>query len=150
MEVTAYCKCGKCNSYTRGSWKFLKLDRWNRYVSAGPDKGQRYTGLTANGSRLRQPHPGLFSLDSLKHPWMIPLRTLAFPWVGVSQKGAIAADTNYYPFGTLMYVPGYGWGEVVDRGGDIKGPERIDIYLRSHRRTLEWGRQRVTVDIERS
>ena len=30
------------------------------------------------------------------------------------KKGTIAADIKRYPYGTKMYVPGYGWGEVHD------------------------------------
>lgn len=66
----------------------------------------------------------------------------------VAQKGTIAADTSYYPFGTIMYVPGYGWGTVEDRGGDIKGPHRLDLWFASEREARKWGRQknvRVTV-----
>ena len=148
MTVTAYCKCGECNSYKRGTWKFLKLDRWNRTVSAGPDKGRRYTGKTANGGKLVQANPGLVSGDSVRRPAMIPLRVI-MPWKAVPRLGTIAADTDYYPFGTRMYVPGYGWGEVRDRGGAIKGPDRLDVYFNSHNRTRQWGRQRLTVEIRR-
>ncbi len=149
MEVTAYCPCGKCNDYTRGSWRFLKLDVWNRYVSKGPDRGKRYTGRTASGDRLKTPRPGLFSRDSLEHPWKIPIRLVAFPVAGLRRYGTIAADTNYYPFGTKMYVPGWGWGVVSDRGGAIKGPDRLDIFVSSHRKANRWGRQVLDVWIER-
>ncbi|MCX7625005.1 MAG: 3D domain-containing protein [Candidatus Sumerlaeaceae bacterium] len=149
MEVTAYCPCGECNGYTRGSWKFLKLDVWNRYVSEGRDRGARYTGRTASGGKLRTPRPGLFSRDSLEHPWKIPVRLLAFPFIGTRRLGTIAADTDYYPFGTRMYVPGWGWGVVSDRGGAIKGPDRLDILFSSHRKANAWGRRHVEVWIDR-
>jgi hypothetical protein len=149
MEVTAYCPCGKCNGYTRGNWKFLKLDFWNRYVSEGPDRGKRYTGRTAAGEKLRTPRPGLFSKDSIEHPWKIPARIVAFPFIGLARKGTIAADTDYYPFGTRMYIPGWGWGVVTDRGGAIKGPDRLDILFPSHRKANEWGRRQVEVWIDR-
>jgi len=148
METTAYCGCGKCCSWERGSWAYLKLDFWNRYVSAGPRKGQPYSGLTASGTKAREPTPGLFSTDSLAHPWMIPVR-LVFPWLWAHVDGTIAADTKYYAFGTRMYVPNYGWGVVADRGSAIKGPNRIDLYFESHRQALQWGRRRATVKIER-
>ena len=80
---------------------------------------------------------------------MIPVRIVFFPWLLLPQDGTIAADTAYYPFGTRMYVPGYGWGVVQDRGGAIKGPNRIDLFYPSHGRALEWGRQEVEVTIER-
>lgn len=148
METTAYCGCGSCCSWERGNWQYLKLDFWNRYVSAGPDEGRSYSGLTASGYKPRMPEPGLFSSDSISRPWMIPVR-LVFPWLWFQQDGTIAADTRYYPFGTRMEVPGYGWGMVLDRGGAIKGPDRLDLYFDSHRDALNWGRRRLKVKIER-
>ena len=149
MEVTGYCKCGKCCDWERGSWKYLKLDFWNRYVNAGPQKGKPYSGLTASGTKPHEPHPGLFSLDSLKKPWMIPIRIIFFPWLFLPKDGTLAADTRYYPFGTRMYIPGYGNGVVEDRGGAIKGKYRLDAFFRSHGKALKWGRQKVTVRIKK-
>lgn len=146
IETTAYCPCGECNGYTRGSWKFLKLDFWNRYVDYGSREGAKYTGKTAGGGDLVTPRPGLLSYDSLQHPWMIPVR-LALPWTWFPRYGTIAADTRYYPFGTVMYVPGWGWGVVDDVGGAIKGPNRLDLYHRTHGAALAWGRRNVTVEI---
>lgn len=148
IEATAYCGCGSCCSWERGSWKYLKLDFWNRYVSAGPREGREYTGETASGDEPSEPQPGLFSVDSLTHPWMIPVR-LIFPWLWFPEDGTIAADTKYYPFGTRMFVPGYGWGEVMDRGSAIKGPNRIDLYFDSHGDALRWGRRKLQVKIDR-
>jgi hypothetical protein len=142
MTVTAYCGCGKCNGYTRGHWYLLKLDFWNR-VNAD---GSPYTGRTANGDRLRLYHPGLVSLDSLRRPWLIPPRVV-FPWLWLPQDGTIAADTTYYPFGTRMFVPGWGWGCVEDRGSAIKGPDHIDIHLWLHGTAQDWGRPRLPVEI---
>lgn len=147
MEVTAYCGCSSCCSWERGSWTYGKLDFWNRYVSGGPQKGRPYSGLTASSISPQEPQPGLFSTDSLAHPWLIPHRLIFFPWFFLPADGTIAADTNYYPFGTRIQVPGYGWGEVRDRGSAIRGPNRLDIYFDSHRQALQWGRQRVPVKI---
>jgi len=60
--------------------------------------------------------------------------------------GTIAADTRYYPFGTIMYIPNYGWGRVEDIGGGIKG-KHIDLYFPSHRKALEWGREKKKVKV---
>lgn len=148
METTAYCGCGQCCSWERGSWKFLKLDFWNKYVSAGKRQGLPYTGKTAANTDPQEPVQGLFSADSMHRPWMIPVRVV-FPWLWFSRDGTIAADTSYYPFGTRIYVPGYGWGVVADRGSAIKGPTRLDLYFESHQQALAWGRRRVEVIIER-
>lgn len=117
MEVTAYCDCGECNGYKRGSWKFLKLDKWNRYDSSG----NRYTGKTASGGELKEPRAGLLSGETIQKPWTVPGKVV-MPWRAKQRLGTIAADTTYYPFGTRMYVPGWGWGIVGDRGSAIKGP----------------------------
>jgi 3D (Asp-Asp-Asp) domain-containing protein len=63
-----------------------------------------------------------------------------------ARRGTIAADTSRYPFGTVMYIDGYGYGRVEDRGGSIKG-DRIDLFFPSHRSALEWGRQTIKVKI---
>jgi 3D (Asp-Asp-Asp) domain-containing protein len=63
-----------------------------------------------------------------------------------ARKGTIAADTRKYPFGTIMYIEGYGYGRVEDRGGAIKG-EHIDLYFRSHKQALEWGKKTKRVKI---
>lgn len=148
MEATAYCGCSKCCDWERGDWRYLKLDFWNKYVSQGDQDGKNYDGLTASGEKPQQVSPGLFSADSAKHPWKIPFRAVA-PWLWFAEDGTIAADTRFYPFGTRMYVPGYGWGTVSDRGGAIKGPDRIDLFFKSHQDALVWGRRRVKVRIER-
>ena len=64
-----------------------------------------------------------------------------------AEKGTISADTSQYPFGTVMYVPGYGYGRVEDRGKAMKGPSKIDIYCDSHKEALQWGRRNVPVKV---
>lgn len=64
-----------------------------------------------------------------------------------AKKGTIAADTRYFPFGTVMFVPGYGVGKVEDRGGAIQGAARIDLFFKTHQQALEWGRRRLKVQV---
>ncbi len=63
-----------------------------------------------------------------------------------ARKGTIAADIRKYPFGTIMYIEGYGYGRVEDRGGVIKG-EHIDLFFRTHKQALEWGKQNKRVKV---
>jgi 3D (Asp-Asp-Asp) domain-containing protein len=62
------------------------------------------------------------------------------------RKGTIAADTSIYPYGTHMYVPGYGWGVVHDVGSDIKG-NHIDVFFPRHQQAVNWGRRRLNVKV---
>jgi 3D (Asp-Asp-Asp) domain-containing protein len=62
-----------------------------------------------------------------------------------AKPGTLAADTRYYPFGTVIYIPGYGYGIVEDRGGDIKGRHRLDLYYNTHKEALQWGRKKLQV-----
>jgi 3D (Asp-Asp-Asp) domain-containing protein len=63
-----------------------------------------------------------------------------------ARHGTIAADTSVLPFGTIVYVPGYGYGRVEDRGGAIKG-NRLDLWFSSHGDAREWGRKKVAVRV---
>ncbi len=61
----------------------------------------------------------------------------------------VAADTKVLPFGTLVSIPGYNGGRpvpVLDRGGKIKG-HRLDLLYPTHEIALQWGAQRLTVDV---
>ena len=52
--------------------------------------------------------------------------------------GTIAADTRSIPYGTKLYVQGYGFGVVEDTGGALKG-NHIDIFFHSHAEAMRWG-----------
>ncbi len=65
-----------------------------------------------------------------------------------AKHGTIAADTSVLPFGTIVYVPGYGYGRVEDRGGMIKG-RKLDLWFSSHAAARQWGRKRVKVRVWR-
>ena len=59
-------------------------------------------------------------------------------------KGIAAVDTNVIPFGTKLYIPGYGIAVAADRGGAIKG-NRIDLCYNTLSEAYSWGRRNVTV-----
>lgn len=63
-----------------------------------------------------------------------------------AKPGTIAADTNIFPFGTIMYIPGYGYGRVEDLGGSVKD-HHIDLFFRHHKQALKWGRHYENVKV---
>lgn len=60
--------------------------------------------------------------------------------------GSVAVDPTVIPFGTRLYIPGYGYGVADDTGGAIHG-DRIDLYFPSESEALDWGLRTVTVSI---
>ena len=78
------------------------------------------------------------------------------PGYGITRSGVkvrrdhvstIAADPKVFPIGTLMYIPGYGYGIVADTGSAIKG-NKIDLYFETTRQVYQlWGKRKVHVDV---
>lgn len=67
-------------------------------------------------------------------------------------EGYTIAAPNEFPFGTKIYIPGYGLGEVQDRGNLIKwdpkkGKYVLDVYIEDLDRALEWGRKTLHVKV---
>ena len=62
------------------------------------------------------------------------------PWV-------IAIDPVYYNYGTTVEIPGYGTFTMNDSGGDIKGPNRIDIHFPTVEQALAFGRRTITMTV---
>ena len=59
----------------------------------------------------------------------------------------VAADLSVFPIGTIIFVPGYGYGVVADKGGAIKG-DRLDLYYDTVDEVYNlWGKRRIDVYI---
>ena len=59
----------------------------------------------------------------------------------------IAADTSVFPLGTVLFIPGYGYGVVADTGSAIKG-NKIDLYYHTVDDVYErWGKKELDVFI---
>lgn len=57
----------------------------------------------------------------------------------------IAADTHVFPIGTILFIPGYGYGVVADTGSAIKG-NRLDLYYKTVKDVYkQWGKK--TLDV---
>lgn len=62
----------------------------------------------------------------------------------VAKKGSIAVDPRVIPYGTKLYIPGYGYGVAEDCGGAIKG-NKIDLCYETKTEAFSWGRRNITV-----
>jgi 3D (Asp-Asp-Asp) domain-containing protein/septal ring factor EnvC (AmiA/AmiB activator) len=60
--------------------------------------------------------------------------------------GTVAVDTDVFPFGTKMYIPGYGDGVAADRGTAIIG-KIIDIWFPTCGQARAWGRKTLTITV---
>ncbi|MDQ0229743.1 3D domain-containing protein [Metabacillus malikii] len=103
---------------------------WTRY----PKKKVVATGYTAGiESTGKQPN----------HP------SYGITYSGVKVKrdlySTIAADLDVFPLGTILFIPGYGYGVVADIGGAIKG-DRLDLYYETVADVYEhWGKKHLDV-----
>lgn len=88
------------------------------YESTGKDKDNPSYGITYSGVKVKR---DLFS--------------------------TIAADLNVFPIGTILFIPGYGYGVVADKGGAIKGNE-LDLYYETVKDVYHsWGKKELEVYI---
>jgi len=66
-------------------------------------------------------------------------RTATGTWPKI---GTIAADPKRFPYGTKVYVPGYGYGRVEDTGGFRNESRTVfDLFMNSERDCYQWGRK---------
>ncbi|MCV9886868.1 3D domain-containing protein [Metabacillus halosaccharovorans] len=57
----------------------------------------------------------------------------------------VAADLDVFPLGTILFIPGYGYGVVADKGGAIKG-NRLDLYYETVKDVYNsWGKKQLDV-----
>lgn len=105
-----------------------------RHVSDNPSKTVTATGYTAGiESTGKEPGHELYGIT--------------FSGIEVKRDlySTIAADPKVFPIGTVMFIPGYGYGVVADTGSAIKG-NIIDLYFDTVDEVFnEWGKQKVEV-----
>ncbi|WP_066065897.1 3D domain-containing protein [Neobacillus soli] len=86
------------------------------YESTGKNEGHPEYGITYSGVKVKR---DLFS--------------------------TVAADLTVFPIGTILFIPGYGYGVVADKGGAIKGNE-LDLYYKTVEDVYKlWGKKKVDV-----
>jgi 3D (Asp-Asp-Asp) domain-containing protein len=87
-------------------------------------------GIESTGKRPNHPQYGI---------------TFSGVKVRKSVVSTIAADTKVFPLGTLLYIPGYGYGIVADTGSAIKG-NKIDLFFLNKKEVYaNWGKKKVNV-----
>lgn len=84
-----------------------------------------------------------------RHGYWATYLTTAYCLTGYTASGAwtnwgtVAATL---PFGTRLYVPGYGNGTVLDRGGAV-GPGHVDLYMPNCGQAIDWGVRTERIEI---
>jgi len=66
--------------------------------------------------------------------------------------GTLAADPERLPYGTEIYIPGYGLGIVEDTGGALRNDKeniRIDIFVDTYEQAISFGKQELVVEVRR-
>lgn len=56
----------------------------------------------------------------------------------------VAVDPKVIPYGSLLWIPDFGWRIAEDTGGAIDG-NRIDIFFERYRDAYTFGRQEMTI-----
>ncbi|MBB3869258.1 3D (Asp-Asp-Asp) domain-containing protein [Parageobacillus toebii NBRC 107807] len=142
--------------------QYVAIDKqWKRYEKQ--NKPQISSKKAINQSlRLEE------AFDWSKYPSMVVVatgytagvestgKTPDHPEYGITYSGVrvkrdlystIAADLNIFPIGTILFIPGYGYGVVADKGGAIKG-NRLDLYYDTVEDVYKyWGKKKVQVYI---
>ncbi|UII55394.1 3D domain-containing protein [Cytobacillus spongiae] len=86
------------------------------YESTGKNPGHPQFGITYSGVKVRR---DLYS--------------------------TVAADLRVFPIGTILFIPGYGYGVVADKGGAIKG-NKVDLYYDTVEDVYEnWGKKTLEI-----
>ena len=64
----------------------------------------------------------------------------------VAQRGLVAVNPKEIPYGTKLYVPGYGICTAADTGGALKsGRTLVDVYMDSANECRRFGRRKLPV-----
>jgi len=58
----------------------------------------------------------------------------------------VSVDKNVIPFGTILYIEGYGYAVAADTGSAITG-NGLDLYFDSSSECYAWGRRTVNVTV---
>lgn len=115
-ESDSYGLHAPANLQQYPSVKVVATGYYAGYESTGKHPGHPQYGITYSGVKVRR-----------------------------DQVSTIAADPEYFPLGTLLWIPGYGYGLVADTGSAIKG-YKIDLYFENKEDVYrQWGKKEILV-----
>jgi 3D (Asp-Asp-Asp) domain-containing protein len=114
-------------TYTSRSKKQLVAEQSVEVVATGYSPGYESTGKTPGHPAYGITYSGLHAVRD------------------EASISTIAADLDVFPLGTVLFIPGYGYGVVADIGSAIKGG-KIDLYFDSKDQVYrEWGKRKLAV-----
>lgn len=58
------------------------------------------------------------------------------------REGIVAVDPRVIPYGSKVWLDGFGWLLAADTGGAIRG-NRLDVFMDSKAAAFQWGRRTV-------
>ncbi|MDQ0198850.1 3D domain-containing protein [Neobacillus ginsengisoli] len=105
---------------------------WSRYPKTTVTATGYTAGYESTGKREGNPEYGItFSGVKVKRDLF----------------STVAADLTVFPIGTILFIPGYGYGVVADKGGAIKGNE-LDLYYKTVEDVYNlWGKKKLDIYI---
>lgn len=144
-------------------WSSYKAERSGsaRFTVIVPDQGsveipEKPMAVQARSQvRSTRTRPRLASRGARPRAHLRPLRVRATAYAihgRTSQgtrtnHGTIAVDPRVIPYGTRIYVPGYGWGRALDCGGAVQG-NVIDLWMPTTSQCYRWGNRHVEILVE--
>lgn len=135
----------------------LAVERWEVTYYDGKEKARRLLERRV----VRQPVDRVVQVgilktisrggEELRFSRVLTMRATAYSYTGQNTAsgippriGVAAVDPAVIPFGTRLYVEGYGHALACDRGSSIKG-NRIDVFFPSWAEARAWGVRDVKV-----
>jgi 3D (Asp-Asp-Asp) domain-containing protein len=66
-------------------------------------------------------------------------------------KRYIAVDPKKIPYGSSVFIPGYGYATAGDTGGALRSYDgyAIDVYMDKHKDAINWGVKHLKVEVFR-